>query len=168
MNDTLDFVSLVPWTMIMQWGNLLIIFLLMKKFLFKPVKAILAKRQEEIDQMYSSAESAETQAKAMQKEYETRLSAAKEEAGEIVRSATQQAQQRGDEIVSEAQRQAAFLKEKAQADIAQERKKAINEVKNDISGIAVDIASKVVEREISAKDHEALIEEFISNVGDAS
>ncbi|MDD2956472.1 MAG: F0F1 ATP synthase subunit B [Oscillospiraceae bacterium] len=168
MSDTLDFVSLVPWTMVMQWGNLLIIFLLMKKFLFKPIKAVLAKREEEIGKMYSSAETAETEAKAMKEEYEARLSSAKEEAGEIVRTATQKAQQRGDEIVGEAQRQAAFLKEKAQADIAQEKKKAINEVKNDISGIAVDIASKVVEREISAKDHEALIEEFISNVGDAS
>ena len=54
------------------------------------------------------------------------------------------------------------------ADIAQERKKAVNEVKDEIGGIAMEIASKVVEREISEKDHKDLIDEFIKNVGEAS
>ena len=49
-----------------------------------------------------------------------------------------------------------------------ERKKAVNELKNEISGIAIDIAEKVVEREINAKDHEALIQQFIEGVGEAS
>ena len=53
-------------------------------------------------------------------------------------------------------------------DIAQERKKAVNDLKNEIGGIAVDIAGKVVEREINETDHKALIDEFIRNVGDAS
>ena len=67
-----------------------------------------------------------------------------------------------------ARAQAAALKQKAEADIAQERKKAVNEVKDEIGGIAMEIASKVVEREISEKDHKDLIDEFIKNVGEAS
>jgi F-type H+-transporting ATPase subunit b len=70
--------------------------------------------------------------------------------------------------VGEARAQAAALKQKAEADIAQERKKAVNEVKDEIGGIAMDIAGKVIEREINEKDHEKLIDEFISNVGEAS
>ena len=54
------------------------------------------------------------------------------------------------------------------SDIAQEKKKAVNDLKNEIGGIAMEIASKVVEREISERDHQALIDEFIENVGDAS
>ena len=55
-----------------------------------------------------------------------------------------------------------------ETEIEQEKKKAMNELKNEISGIAVDIASKVVEREIKEADHQDLIDEFIKNVGEAS
>ena len=60
------------------------------------------------------------------------------------------------------------LRTEAEADIAQERKKAVNEVKDEIGGIAMEIASKVVEREIKEEDHKDLIDEFIKNVGEAS
>lgn len=78
------------------------------------------------------------------------------------------AQVRSDEIVGEARERAVMLKNKADQEIEQERKKAFMDVKNELSGIAVDIASKVVEREVDAKDHEAFIEDFIRNVGEAS
>lgn len=168
MPETLDFVSFVPWQMIMQWGNLLILFLLVKKFLFKPVQNILNQRQAEVDKLYADANEAKDAANAMRADYEKHLAQAKEEAGEIVKTASVQAQRRSDELVNEAQQKAAALLARADAEIAQEKKKAINEIKDEISGMAVDIASKVVEREISAKDHEKLIEEFIKNVGEAS
>ena len=60
------------------------------------------------------------------------------------------------------------MKQKAEADIAQQRKKAVNEVKDEIGGIAMEIASKVVEREIRQADHQELIDSFIQNVGEAS
>ena len=83
-----------------------------------------------------------------------------------MRTATATAQQRGEEIVRQAKQEAGHLKEKAEAEIAQERKKARNEVKNEISGIAMEIASKVVEREINEKDHRDLVEEFIEKMGE--
>ena len=73
-----------------------------------------------------------------------------------------------EELLGEARAQAAALKQKAEADIAQERKKAVNEVKDEIGGMAMEIASKVVEREIKEADHQDLIDEFIKNVGEAS
>ena len=68
----------------------------------------------------------------------------------------------------EASRQAAAIKEKAEKDIAQEKRKAVNEIKDEIGSMAVDIAGKVIEREINSKDHEKLIDEFIASVGEAS
>ena len=109
-----------------------------------------------------------TEAEAMKAEYEQNLQNARTEANEIVANAQKTATARGEEIVGEARAQAAALKQKAEADIAQERKKAVNEVKDEIGGIAMEIASKVVEREISEKDHKDLIDEFIKNVGEAS
>ncbi|MDO5783876.1 MAG: F0F1 ATP synthase subunit B [Eubacteriales bacterium] len=165
---TLDLVSIVPWEIITQLINLLLLFLLLKHFLFKPVQNILNARQAAIDKSYADADSALNKAEELRDEYEKRISDAKAEASDIVKSATRKAQANGEEIIRDAQAQAAHLLEKADMQIEQEKKKAMNELKDEISGIAVDIASKVVEREIDEKDHEALISEFIKGVGEAS
>ena len=168
MDEFMGLVSLAPLTLIAQWCNLLILMLLVKKFLFKPVLDILQKRQDEVDKIYADANKAKDEANTLRADYENRLAAAKEEAGEIVKTATAAAQRKSNEMLEEAQTKASGLVARAEAQIAQEKKKAINEIKDEISGMAVDIASKVVEREISAKDHEKLIEDFIKNVGEAA
>ena len=73
-----------------------------------------------------------------------------------------------EEILKSAAQEARAMKEKAESDIAQEKRKAVNEVKNEIGGMAMEIAGKVIEREIKEEDHAKLIDEFISNVGEAS
>ena len=70
-------------------------------------------------------------------------------------------------MIREASAEATAIKQKAEADIAQERRKAVNELKDEIGSMAMDIAGKVIEREINEKDHTKLIDEFISNVGKA-
>lgn len=165
---TLDLVSIVPWEIITQLINLLLLFLLLKHFLFKPVQNILNARQAEIDKSYADAETAQTRAEELRDEYEKRISDAKAEAADIAKAASRKAQAHYDEVVGTAKADAARLREKAEAQIEQEKKKAMNELKDEISGIAVDIASKVVEREIDKKDHEELISEFIKGVGEAS
>ena len=165
---TLDLVSIVPWEIITQLINLLLLFLLLKHFLFKPVQNILNARQAEIDKSYADAETAQTRAEELRDEYEKRISDAKAEAADIAKAASRKAQAHYDEVVGTAKADAARLREKAEAQIEQEKKKAMNELKDEISGIAVDIASKVVEREIDEKDHEELISEFIQGVGEAS
>ena len=74
---------------------------------------------------------------------------------------------RSEEIIGQAQAQAAQLKEKAAAEIAQEKKKAINDAKDEISGISMAIAEKVVERQLNAADQQKLIDQFIKDLGDA-
>ena len=165
---TLDLVSIVPWEIITQLINLLLLLLLLKHFLFKPVQNILNARQAEIDKSYADAETAQTRAEELRDEYEKRISDAKAEAADIAKAASRKAQAHYDEVVGTAKADAARLREKAEAQIEQEKKKAMNELKDEISGIAVDIASKVVEREIDEKDHEELISEFIKGVGEAS
>lgn len=163
-----EFISIFPWDLVAQWCNLLILFLLVKKFLFKPVKAVLAKREQEIAAGYEKADKAQNEAQSLKAEYEGHLQSAKAEAAEIVKTATQLANSRSEEIIGDATVKASAIKVKAQADIEQERAKAMNEMKNEIGSIAMDIATQVIGREINEKDHEALIENFIKNVGDAS
>ena len=161
-------ITLDGWTFLAQICNLMIQMVIFKKFLLKPIKQVIADRKAKADSEIADAQKLRTEAEAMKAEYEQNLQNARAEANEIVANAQKTATARGEEIVGEARAQAAALKQKAEADIAQERKKAVNEVKDEIGGIAMEIASKVVEREISEKDHKDLIDEFIKNVGEAS
>ena len=161
-------IKLDRWTFLAQICNLMIQLVIFKKFLLKPIKQVIADRKAKADSEIADAQKLRTEAEAMKAEYEQNLQNARTEANQIVATAQKTATARSEEIVGEARAQAAALKQKAEADIAQERKKAVNEVKDEIGGIAMEIASKVVEREISEKDHKDLIDEFIKNVGEAS
>ena len=163
-----DLITLDGWTFLAQICNLMIQLVIFKKFLLKPIKQVIADRKAKADSEIADAQKLRTEAEAMKAEYEQNLQNARTEANQIVATAQKTATARSEEIVGEARAQAAALKQKAEADIAQERKKAVNEVKDEIGGIAMEIASKVVEREISEKDHKDLIDEFIKNVGEAS
>ncbi len=165
---TQDLVTIVPWTFIAQICNLFIQLWLIKKFLFKPINEVLEKRRQLTENELKQARDAKQKADEMKKEYETSLSTAQAEAAEIVANAQREAQGKADNIVKEAEEQAKGLMARAEADIEQEKKKAINEAKDTIGGLAMDIAGKVVEKEINENDHKKLIEEFINNVGEAS
>lgn len=161
-------ITLDGWTFLTQVCNLMIQLVIFKKLLLNPVKKVIAERKAKADSQIADAEKLRTEAEAMKAEYEQNLQNARTEANQIVAAAQKTAAARSEELLGEARAQAAALKQKAEADIAQERKKAVNEVKDEIGGMAMEIASKVVEREIKETDHQDLIDEFIKNVGEAS
>mgnify|MGYP000408219282 FL=1 len=161
-------ITLDGWTFLAQICNLMIQLVIFKKLLLNPVKQVIAERKAKADSQIADAQKLRTEAEAMKAEYEQNLQNARNEANQIVASAQKTAAARSEELLGEARAQAAALKQKAEADIAQERKKAVNEVKDEIGGMAMEIASKVVEREIKEADHKDLIDEFIKNVGEAS
>ena len=163
-----ELVTIVPWTFIAQILNLFLQAYLIKKFLFKPVREILAKRRAIADAEISDATKAKEEAQAMKAAYEEDMAQARTRANDIVANAQKNANAQSEEILKEANRQATAIKVKAENDIAQEKKKAVNEIKNEIGAIAMDIAGKVIEREISESDHQKLIDEYIKNVGEAS
>ncbi|WP_373166551.1 F0F1 ATP synthase subunit B [Agathobaculum sp. Marseille-P7918] len=165
MAEFQSFVYINWWNILVTMCNTLITFAIIKKFLFKPVRKMLAAREEEVQAMYGNAEKAQTEAEQMRSEYTERLAKAKEEAAEIVGSATRRATVRSEEILKESSQQAAAMMKKAESTIEQERKKAMNELKDEVASLSVMIASKVVERDVKEADHERFIEEFIDKVG---
>ena len=158
--ETQELVTLVPWTFIIQIINLFIQVFLIKKFLFKPINDILEKRRNLADKSIREAREAQDKADSLKEQYESSLTKAHAEAAEIVSEAQKEAQVKADTIVQEAEQQAAGIKARAAADIEQEKKKAINEAKDEIGGLAMDIAGKVVEKEINEADHRKLIDDF--------
>ena len=129
---------------------------------------MLEKRRAMADAEIQDAVKAKEEAIAMKSEYEQNMLEAKNKANEIVTNAQKTAAIQSEEMLKEASQQAAAMKAKAESDIAQEKRKAVNEVKNEIGGMAMEIAGKVIEREINEEDHAKLIDEFIANVGEAS
>lgn len=159
------FVGVNPWTMLFAWLNLLILYLFLKKLAFKPLKNMIDSRQKEVDDMYSDAESAKATADALKAEYEEKISHANEESEEILRTAQRRALLKEEEILREADQKAARTLERAEEQIELEKARAINEVKDEVSEMAIGIASAVIERDVSAKEHSDLIDEFIKNIG---
>ena len=162
-----SFVGINGWTMLFAWCNLLIVYLILKKILFKPVKNMIDSRQREVDDMYRGAEEAKESAEKMREEYEEKLGRAEEESEEILRTAGRRAQLRSEEIISEAQREASRTLERAAEQIELEKKQALNEVKDSVAEMAISIASAVIERDVSPEEHAGLIDDFIESVGES-
>ena len=161
-----SFLGVNPWTALFILLNTLTIFFVAKKFLLKPVMKIITERQQEIDNLYADAGAAKEQAKQLQESYQQKLSAAQETSDRIVKEAVARGQSREEQIIRDANAQAAAIMDKASRDIAQEKKKAINDAKNEISDLAMAIAGKVVERELKQADQADLIDGFIRELGD--
>ena len=166
--DTLyqSLVTVNPVTLIAQICNLFIQLLVVKIFFLDKIKAILDQRREAADKQITEAETAKSEALAIKKTYEQNMLEAKAKADDLLLTAQRTANSRSEEIISQAQQQAAQIKSKAAADIALEKKKAINEAKNEISDLAMAIAGKVVARELNANDQADMIDRFIDELGD--
>ena len=161
-----SFLGVNPWTALFILLNTLTIYFVAKKFLFVPVMKMIEDRQKEIDGMYADAGTAKENAEALEAEYKEKLSTATETSERIVKEAITRGQSREEEIIRQANAEAAAIMDKAAASIAQEKKKAINDAKDEISGIAIAIAEKVVAREINSADQQKLVDDFINGLGE--
>jgi len=161
------FVGVNFWDALFVLLNTLTIFFVAKKFLFGPVMKIIQDRQKEIDGMYDAADKSKKDAADMESQYKQKLSNAAETSERMVKEAVARGQSREEDIFRKANAEANAILEKAAADIALEKKKAINEAKDEISGISMAIAEKVVERQLSEADQSNLINEFINNLENA-
>lgn len=159
-------VAVEPVTLIANICNLFIQMLIIKKFFLDKILAVLDQRRNAADKEISDAKTAKDEALSIKKTYEENMLQANAKANEILAAAQKTAAERSEKIIAEAQFSAAQIKSKASADIAQEKKKAINDAKNEISGLAMAIAGKVVERELAESDHQGLIDRFIDELGD--
>ncbi len=166
--QTLDIISVNLWQMLISLLNLLILFLIIKKFLFKPVKQVMAQRQQEIDDRYAAAEQAERQAEDSRVRWEETLSHADEQANTILQDATDHAKHRGDQMIAEAKERAESIVRVAQSEAELERKKATEGIKREIVEVSGALAEKMLEREINKDDHRVLIDSFIEEIGDGN
>jgi F-type H+-transporting ATPase subunit b len=166
--QTLDIISVNIWQILISLCNLLIIFLVVKKFLFGPIQSVMKKRQAEIDEHYKTAEEAEKLALSAKTEFESKLAAADEEAASILKEATVRADRRGEKMIEEAKEKAAVIVRGSEAEAALERKKVKEGIKQEIVDVSTCLSEKILEREIKPQDHKKLIDSFISEIGEGN
>ena len=161
-----EFLSVDFFTALFTLGNTVVLFFVLKKFLFKPVMKMIQDRQKEIDDMFADADKAKREAAELQTQYQEKLSNAAQTGELMVKEAVERGQQRQEEILRQANAEAEAVLLKAQAEIAQEKEKALNDAKNEIAGLAMDIAGKVVGHSLGDADQKKLVDQFIEELGE--
>ena len=161
-----EFLSIDFFTALFTLGNTVVLFLVLKKFLFQPVMKMIQDRQKEIDDLYADADKAKREAADLQAQYQEQLSNAAQTGERMVKEAVERGQQRQDEILRQANAEAEAIRQKAHADIAQEKQQAISDAKNEIAGLAMEIAGTVVGHSLQGADQEKLVDQFIAELGE--
>lgn len=164
--QALDVISVNIWSILISLCNLGLIFWLVKKFLFKPVKAVLAKRQAEIDAHYQAAEDAQKNAESSREQYELKLAGAQAEADSMIQSATATANRRSDRIVSDARDKADGIIRQAQNEAELEKKKAQETIRQEIADVSAALTEKLLGREMNQADHRGMIDSFLNEMGE--
>ena len=160
---TLDVISVNIWSILISLCNLLILFFIIKKFLYKPVRKMLAERQAAVDKVYSEA--ALRSAEQDRLTYSQKLEHADSECDALLKSAKENADRRGSEIISDAQSQAADIMRRANAEIELEKQKAADGMRRRIADISVDVAEKLLARSVDGSEHRRLIDSAIDEIG---
>lgn len=165
--ENLGIVSLNIWQILISLTNLSILYVCIKKFLYKPVKAVLENRKAAIAKSYAEAEDARTSANAARDEYNAKLATANTTADEIIHDATVLANKRGEKIVAEAQTKAQEIIRQGEMEASMEKKKAFETIRRDIADVSTAMTEQLLKREMNKDDHRSMIDEFLKGVGDS-
>lgn len=164
--QSLDVISVNFWQIIISLANLTILFLILKKLLFKPVQNVLEQRQKTLDSKYDAADKSAAEAEENKKAWEEKLRNAEEKAGEIIREASEDAKNHSDRIVADARNHADSILRQAQNAAELERRSAEEDIKREIVDVSAVLTEKILGREINMQDHRAMIDSFIAEIGD--
>lgn len=161
-----EIISVNLWQIVVSLLNLVILFLIIKKFLYQPVKNMLKSRQDKIDEQNSQAEAYLSEAEETKAQLEAKLNDAENQADEILNEATVNATRRKEKILAEARDEADTIIRQAKTNAELEMKKAESDIKTQIVDVSFELSKKIIEREINKEDHHKLIDSFIEQIGD--
>lgn len=157
--------NFVPSNTIITIIAFIILYLALNKWAFKPLFGIMEKRRQLILEQMNTAESSRKQAEESMAEQKAALDEARKEAYGILEQARTTSSKQADEIVQAAKNEATRLKDDALKDIENEKNKAISALRTEVGGISVQIASKIIEKQVDEKSQEQLVDKYLKEVG---
>ena len=155
----------LDWGIIWPIVNIVVFYLLLRKFLFGPVQEIMQKRKDMIAQDLNDAAAARTEAEGIKEEYKESLAQARDEAAQIISDARARSKTEYQAKMDKANEDVMLMKENAQKDIEVEKTQALAGLQAEIAGIALMAASKVVEKETDNAGNEKLLDDFLKEAG---
>jgi len=144
----------------------ILLMVLVVKFAWGPVMDMMQKREDHIAEQIDVAETNRVEAEKASKEAAERLQETRQEAQKIIDDAKNAGQQQEQSIIEAARAEAERIKIAAQEEIRNEKDKALQSLQDQVASLSVLIASKVIEKEISAQDQDKLIAEYVKEVGE--
>ncbi len=166
--QSLEVISVNLWQILISLANLLILFLIIKKFLFGPVTKMLAKRQAELDERYQAADAAKAKAAEDQLYWNEKKTGAQAEADAILQKATENARLRSEKLIEDAKESAEGIVRQAETEAELERRKAAESIKREIVDVSAALTEKLLGREIKMEDHRGMIDSVIDTIGENS
>lgn len=155
----------LDWGIIWTFLNVIILYILLKLFLFKPVNAMMEKRSQLIEQDLENAKTKSDEAQKLKVEYENIHAKADGEAMQILKDAKARGEVEYNKIIDSAQKDTSVLMENAKKSIDIEHEKMLQAVRQEIAGIALIAASKLAQKSIDESSNKQLIDELIEEVG---
>lgn len=145
--------------------SFIILMCLIKLVAWKPVTKMMKDRSDKIANDIDSAEKSRADATKLAEQRQTELASTRQEASTIISEAKQTGQKQSDKIVEDAQNNAASMKVAAEKDIEQQRQEALANSKKDVASLSIEIASKIISKDLNSDDHKALVDSYIEGLG---
>lgn len=152
--------GLQPSDILLHIVNILVLFILLRVILFKPVNRFLTERAERVTAQLKDAENKQAEAMVLKQEYEQHIETFEKEGREIIRDSQTKASLEAQAIVAEARSQATTLITSSQEKIASDKAKAIAAARTEVALLATEIAARILKREVSLVDNKAVAEDF--------
>jgi F-type H+-transporting ATPase subunit b len=148
------------------WGAVafLLLFAIMAKLVFPKANQVLEDRGAAIQGKMEEAEAKLVEAEEARRAYEDSLKDAQSEANRIIEDAKRTAESLRADVIARAETEAAAIVERAQADVAAERDRAVQELRTQVGAISVELAARIVERELDTTTHQGLVDEYIQRL----
>lgn len=164
----MDILNINPTILILQAISFLLVLIILKMFLFKPVQDLLDARRSEVEEEYGNAEGKLKAAEDLQAQYQQRLASVEDEMRAKIAEAVKEGQAMREEIISDSRAQAEDIVSKAKAEIARERDAALINLKTTVADLTVNAAGKLINEKLDDPKHRELIGQFISDLDGVS
>ncbi len=167
MEELLHKLAIDPKVMAAQVTGFILLWIVLAKFLFRPVLTLLHAREQEIRTTYETAENERAQAEEFRADYEKQLADIEAEARSRIQAAVKDAEAAKNDILTEARSRSEDIRRRGQEDLAREREKTLAQLREEVVDISLSAAGKLIEESLDEAKHRRLVSDFISRIGTA-
>ncbi|MDD4715409.1 MAG: F0F1 ATP synthase subunit B [Oscillospiraceae bacterium] len=158
--------DLQPVDIIIHIINIIVLFLLLRLLVYKPVRKYMLSREEKIKNEMNEADQYRQESVSLKKQYEASMTGAKDKLSKAMRDQQQKAEKEAGDIIAGAKTKAASIEEQARAQAEEEKRRAVRSMNEEITNLALDMASKILRREVRLEDNRALVDDFVKKAGE--